>query len=205
VHWHECNTHNFYLIQKIKQGFSYTIFPVKKNKFWKSFKIMIKLLFNYFLYSHLEIGNFRVWHASTTQKPETLTSGRPTSHPRCPRPPPAASGEDAAGRSRPPSTSPPADPDQPSLSRQRRKRERGGRRDGREGDRAALVSRTNLKQWKVARLPTFRKLYRICLAIRGYGGPAPHTVNMRTFWAPGCNLGPRKYLILTQLLLSGAN
>jgi hypothetical protein len=27
----ECNTHNFYLIQKIKQGFfSYTIFPVKK-------------------------------------------------------------------------------------------------------------------------------------------------------------------------------
>jgi hypothetical protein len=34
-----------YLIQKIKQGFfSYTIFPVKKNKCWKSFKIMRKLL-----------------------------------------------------------------------------------------------------------------------------------------------------------------
>jgi hypothetical protein len=49
-----------YLIQKIKQGFSYTIFPVKKNKCWKSFKIMIKLLFNYSLYSHPEIGNFRV-------------------------------------------------------------------------------------------------------------------------------------------------
>jgi hypothetical protein len=29
----------FYLIQKIKQGFSYTIFPVKKNKCWKSLKL----------------------------------------------------------------------------------------------------------------------------------------------------------------------
>jgi hypothetical protein len=50
----------FYLIQKIKQGFSYTIFPVKKNKCWKSFKIMRKLLFYYSLYSNPEIGNFRV-------------------------------------------------------------------------------------------------------------------------------------------------
>jgi hypothetical protein len=50
----------FYLIQKIKQGFSYTIFPVKKNKCWKSFKIMRKSLFNYSLYSHPEIGNFMV-------------------------------------------------------------------------------------------------------------------------------------------------
>jgi hypothetical protein len=48
------------LIQKIKQGFSYTIFPVKKSKCWKSFKIMIKSLFNYSFYSHPEIGNFRV-------------------------------------------------------------------------------------------------------------------------------------------------
>jgi hypothetical protein len=51
----------FYLLKKIKQGFfSYTIFPVKKNKCWKIFKIMRKLLFNYSLYSHPEIGNFRV-------------------------------------------------------------------------------------------------------------------------------------------------
>jgi hypothetical protein len=49
----------FYLIQKIKQGFPYTIFPVKKNKCWKNFKIMRKSLFNYSLYSHPEIGNFR--------------------------------------------------------------------------------------------------------------------------------------------------
>jgi galactose-1-phosphate uridylyltransferase len=28
----------FYLIHKIKQEFSYTIFPIKKNKCWKSFK-----------------------------------------------------------------------------------------------------------------------------------------------------------------------
>jgi hypothetical protein len=40
--------------------FSYTIFPVKKNKGWKSFKIMRKSLFNYSFYSHPEIGNFRV-------------------------------------------------------------------------------------------------------------------------------------------------
>jgi hypothetical protein len=60
MHRHECNTHNFYLLKKIKQGFfSYTIFPVKKNKCWKNFKIVRKSLFNY---SHPEIGNFRVWH-----------------------------------------------------------------------------------------------------------------------------------------------
>jgi hypothetical protein len=39
--------------------FSYTIFPVKKVNV-ASFKIMIKLLFNYSLYSLPEIGNFRV-------------------------------------------------------------------------------------------------------------------------------------------------
>jgi hypothetical protein len=44
----------FYLIEKIKQW----IFPVKKNKCWKNFKIMRKLLFKYSLYSHPEIGNF---------------------------------------------------------------------------------------------------------------------------------------------------
>jgi hypothetical protein len=32
--------------------FSYSIFPVKKNKCWKNFKIMRKSLFNYSFYSH---------------------------------------------------------------------------------------------------------------------------------------------------------
>jgi diaminopimelate decarboxylase len=50
----------FYLIRKSNRDFSYTIFPVKKNKCWKNFKIMRKLLFNYSLYSHPEIENFRV-------------------------------------------------------------------------------------------------------------------------------------------------
>jgi hypothetical protein len=43
------------------KDFSYTIFPVKKNKCWKIFEIMRKLLFNYSFYSHPEIGNFKVW------------------------------------------------------------------------------------------------------------------------------------------------
>jgi hypothetical protein len=60
MHWHECNTHNFLFdSEKSNEDFSYTIFPVKKNKRWKSFKIMRKLLFKYSLYSHPEIGNFR--------------------------------------------------------------------------------------------------------------------------------------------------
>jgi hypothetical protein len=60
MHRHECNTHNFLFNLEIKQGFfSYAIFPVKKNKYWKYFKIMRKLLFNYSLYSHLEIGKFQ--------------------------------------------------------------------------------------------------------------------------------------------------
>jgi hypothetical protein len=46
---------------EIKQGFfSYAIFPVKKINVGKKFKIMRKLLFNYSLYSHPEIENFRV-------------------------------------------------------------------------------------------------------------------------------------------------
>jgi hypothetical protein len=52
--------------------FSYTIFPVKKNKCTKNFKIMRKSLFNYSLYSHPEIGNFRVW------QPWPSPSPRPT-------------------------------------------------------------------------------------------------------------------------------
>jgi hypothetical protein len=35
--------------------FSYIIFPVRKNKYWKNFKIMRKSLFNYSLYSHPEL------------------------------------------------------------------------------------------------------------------------------------------------------
>jgi hypothetical protein len=65
MHQHECNTHNFiFNLENQTMDFSYTIFPVKKNKCWKNFKIMIKLLFNYSLYSHPEIGNFRVWQFS---------------------------------------------------------------------------------------------------------------------------------------------
>jgi hypothetical protein len=60
----------FYLIQKIKQDFFLDYIPYKENKCWKSFKIMRKSLFKYFLYSHPEIRNFRVWQASssTTKK-----------------------------------------------------------------------------------------------------------------------------------------
>jgi hypothetical protein len=42
------------------KDFSYTIFPVKKIKCEKIFKIMRKSLFNYSFYSDPEIGNFRV-------------------------------------------------------------------------------------------------------------------------------------------------
>jgi hypothetical protein len=62
MHRHECNTLNFlFKLENKKKDFSYTIFLVKKNKCWKSFKIMGKSLFNCFHYSHPEIGNFRVW------------------------------------------------------------------------------------------------------------------------------------------------
>jgi hypothetical protein len=50
----------FYLIQKIKQGFFLYYISCKENKCWKNFKIMRKWLFNYYIYSHPEIGNFRV-------------------------------------------------------------------------------------------------------------------------------------------------
>jgi hypothetical protein len=63
MHWHECNTHwtNLFISENQTKDFSYTIFPVKKHKCGKIFKIMRKLLFNYSFYSHPEIGNFRVW------------------------------------------------------------------------------------------------------------------------------------------------
>jgi hypothetical protein len=45
---------------------------------------MIKLLFNYSLYSHPEIGNFRVWHACATE------------YAHCPKPvPPGLPGSDS--------------------------------------------------------------------------------------------------------------
>jgi diaminopimelate decarboxylase len=47
-------------LENQSNDFSYTIFPVKKNKCWKIFKIMRKSLFNYSFYSHPEIENFRV-------------------------------------------------------------------------------------------------------------------------------------------------
>jgi hypothetical protein len=54
----------FIWFRKSNKDFSYTTFPVKKNKRWKKFKIIRKSLFNYSFYSHPEIGNFRVWHCS---------------------------------------------------------------------------------------------------------------------------------------------
>jgi hypothetical protein len=61
MHRHECNTHNvLFDLEKSNKDFSYTIFPVKKINVGIFFKFMRKLLFNYFLYSHPEIGNFRV-------------------------------------------------------------------------------------------------------------------------------------------------
>jgi hypothetical protein len=49
-----------YLIQKIKQRFFLNYISCKEDQCWESFKIMKKSLFNYYLYSHPEIGNFRV-------------------------------------------------------------------------------------------------------------------------------------------------
>jgi hypothetical protein len=51
----------FIWFRKSNKDFSYTIFPVKKINVGIFFKIMRKSLFNYSFYSHLEIGNFRVW------------------------------------------------------------------------------------------------------------------------------------------------
>jgi hypothetical protein len=52
----------FYLLKKIKQRFFFLYYISCKEKInaGKKFKIMRKLLFNYSLYSHPEIGNFRV-------------------------------------------------------------------------------------------------------------------------------------------------
>jgi hypothetical protein len=54
-------THNFlFNLERQTKDFSYTIFPVKKRNVGKIFKIMRKSLFKYSIYSHPEIGNFRV-------------------------------------------------------------------------------------------------------------------------------------------------
>jgi hypothetical protein len=51
----------FNLLKKIKQGFFLSYISCKeKINIGKNFKTMRKLLFNYSLYSHPEIGNFRV-------------------------------------------------------------------------------------------------------------------------------------------------
>jgi hypothetical protein len=49
----------FFNLEYQTKDFSYTIFRVKQ-KMLENFKIMRKLLSNYSLYSHPEIGNFRV-------------------------------------------------------------------------------------------------------------------------------------------------
>jgi hypothetical protein len=57
---HECSTHNrLFNLEKQTKAFSYTTFPVKKINVG-NFRIMRNLLFNYYLYSRPEIGNFRV-------------------------------------------------------------------------------------------------------------------------------------------------
>jgi hypothetical protein len=53
-------TNLLFNLENQTKDFSYTIFPVKKNKCRKNFKIARKSLFNYSFYSHPEIGNFRV-------------------------------------------------------------------------------------------------------------------------------------------------
>jgi hypothetical protein len=60
MHRHECNTQLCFNSENQTKDFSYTIFPVKKINVGKVLKIMRKLLFNYSLYSHPEIGNFKV-------------------------------------------------------------------------------------------------------------------------------------------------
>jgi hypothetical protein len=61
MHQHECNTHNFlFNLEKSNKGFFLYYIPCKENKCRKKFRIMRKSLFNHSLYSHPEIGNFRV-------------------------------------------------------------------------------------------------------------------------------------------------
>jgi hypothetical protein len=99
----------FCLIQKNRtKDFSYTIFPVKKNKCRKKFKIMRKSLFNYSLYSHPEIANFRVWHSPThgSARPPVAPPALPVHPPaRPPRGPPRAAHSTIPRRRSPSRTS----------------------------------------------------------------------------------------------------
>jgi hypothetical protein len=79
MHRHECNTHNhLFTLENQARLFLYYI-SCKENKCWKSFKIMRKLLFNY-LYSHPEIGNFKMWRSRSasgvTRSPWAKAIGR---------------------------------------------------------------------------------------------------------------------------------
>jgi hypothetical protein len=51
--------------------FSYSIFPVKKINVGKILKLWENCYFNYSLYSHPEIGNFRVWQITSIRNIET--------------------------------------------------------------------------------------------------------------------------------------
>jgi hypothetical protein len=56
---HECNNSQLcFNSENQTKDFSYAIFSVKKNKYWKNFRIIRKLLFNYSFYSRPQIGNF---------------------------------------------------------------------------------------------------------------------------------------------------
>jgi hypothetical protein len=69
--------HLFNLENKL-ENFSYTIFPVKKINIGKFLKLWEKL-FNYSLYSHPEIGNFRVWQVPLHPHLRAWASRRSTS------------------------------------------------------------------------------------------------------------------------------
>jgi hypothetical protein len=61
VHQHECNTHNFNLIQKIKQGFFFLYYiSCKENKCWAIFlEIKGNRCLNFSSYSRPEIWEFQ--------------------------------------------------------------------------------------------------------------------------------------------------
>jgi hypothetical protein len=81
--WMQHTLNQFIYFIKSNKDFSYIISPVKKNKCWINFKIMRKSLFKYSLYSHPEIGNFRVWHVPFVEPlrspPHRVISRQPTS------------------------------------------------------------------------------------------------------------------------------
>jgi diaminopimelate decarboxylase len=74
------HTQLLFNLENQTKDFSYTIFPVKKNKCWKNFKIMRKSLFNYSLYSHPEIRKFQgvTQYKADEAIPFATSSSRPT-------------------------------------------------------------------------------------------------------------------------------